>query len=82
MQEQTNKLKKVTTANYYCKYCWTIDFLMKITSFVYGNRDTTLLYLLGYPVLFVSTILTICKSLVWFFNDLTDSFNLLHFIDK
>ena len=36
-------------------------FSMTITIFAYGNGDTTLLYLLRYPVLFVSTILTITK---------------------
>jgi len=34
---------------------------MTITIFAYGNGDMTLLYLLRYPVLFVSTILTIAK---------------------
>ena len=82
MQEQTDKLKKLRLAIIIASIVGLLSFFsMTITIFAYGNGDTTLRNLLRYPVLFVSTILTITK-VRWFFTDLIDSFYLLHFIDK
>ncbi len=62
MQEQTDKLKKLRLAIIIASIVGLLSFFsMTITIFAYGNGDTTLLYLLRYPVLFVSTILTIAK---------------------
>jgi hypothetical protein len=62
MQEQTDKLKKLRLAIIIASIVGLLSFFsMTTTIFPYGNGDTTLLYLLRYPVLFVSTISTIAK---------------------
>ena len=78
---KTNPKTDPVPGNYYCKYCWTIEFFLNDNynfCLWQWRHDLTLSFTVSSFVRFNN--INYYKSSVWFFTDLFDSFYLLHLL--